>query len=179
MLQNLAGQDWFTPAKALSRSPFPEDYIPPGTPFQEWDYSAETFLGGTPLQTSTPNVVKGTVRRRISADAALGEPNTHDFTHTLDDVSHNTTNFFKARGLEFGGHKRQHFNHDSIFSIDTSTTLSTSISQSNCMNMKTNRQDDPALSTVTCLSEPGQAVVNLSGMLDCLEIDSMSYSHVR
>jgi len=180
MLQNLAGQDWFTPAKALSRSPFPEDYIPPGTPFQEWDCSAETFLGGTPLQTSTPNVVKGTVRRRISADAAPSEPNTHHPAHALDDVGYNTTNSFKARGLKFGGHKRQHFNDDSIFSsIDTCTTLSTSVSLSNCMNMKTNRQGDPALSTVACLSEPGQAFVNLSGMLDCLDIDGMTYSHVR
>ncbi|KAI9451929.1 hypothetical protein BJY52DRAFT_962027 [Lactarius psammicola] len=33
MLQNLSELDWFRPAKALSHSPFSEDYVPPGTPF--------------------------------------------------------------------------------------------------------------------------------------------------
>jgi len=174
MLENLSAQDWFRPAKALSRSPFPEDYVPPGTPFQEWDYSAETFLGGTPLQTSTPNAVKkGAVRRHKSTDALS---NSVDPTHPSNDVNHNTMDTFNAESLESGRVMRRH-HHDSIFSsFDVSTTLSTSTIRPNSMIMENTLQSDPALSAVTRISDPGQAVVNLSGMLDCLEIDGMFYS---
>jgi hypothetical protein len=174
MLENLSTQDWFRPAKALSRSPFPEDYIPPGTPFQEWDYSAETFLGGTPLQTSTPNAVKkDAIRRPKFADALSRASNSPDSTHALNDVNYNTMGSFDAEGLESGRVMRRH-HHDSIFSsFDASTTHSTSIIRSNCVNMKSTLQDDPVLSTVAHISVPGQAVVNLSGMLDCLDIDGM------
>jgi hypothetical protein len=173
MLQNLSRQDWFTPAKALSRSPFPEDYIPPGTPFQEWDYSTETFLGGTPLQTSTPNVVKEAIRRHIPTEATPSAPNTPEFVHTLDDVDCNTTN---VRGWRSDRLDLRHFNHDRIFSsFDPSTMLSTSIFRPNCMNLGGTPQDDPALSTVASLLNPGPAVVTLSGMLDCLDIDGMSH----
>jgi hypothetical protein len=174
MLENLSTQDWCRPAKALSRSPFPEDYIPPGTPFQEWDYSAETFLGGTPLQTSTPNAVKkGAMRRHKSTDALSSAPNTVDPTHPSND---NTMDSFNAEGSESGRVMRRH-HHDSIFSsFDASTTVPTSIIRPNSKNMKSILQGDPALSTVARMSDPGQAVVNLSGMLDCLDIDGMFYS---
>jgi len=174
MLQNLSKQDWFTPAKALSR-PFPEDYTPPGTPFQEWDYSAEPFLGGIPLQTSTPNVVKDTARRHISADARPNPPP----SHALDDVNHNTTNSFDLGGLEHGQRHQRHFNHGSIFSssFDAFKTFSTSIIRSNCMNTERSFQDDSALLTAYS-SDPGKAVINLSGMLDCLDIDGMSHSRI-
>jgi len=172
MLQDLSEQDWFTPAKALSRSPFPDDYIPPGTPFQEWDYSAEPFLGGIPLQTSTPNVVKDAIRRYISTDAAPNPPP----SHALGDVIHNTTNSFDVGGLEHGRRHQRHFNHDSIFSSSfDSKTFSTSIIPSNCMNTERSLQDDSDLLTAYS-SDPGKAVINLSGMLDCLDIDGMSHS---
>jgi hypothetical protein len=174
MLQNLSKQDWFTPAKALSRS-FPEDYTPPGTPFQECDYSAEPFLGGIPLQTSTPNVVKDATRRHISTDAGPNRPP----SRALDDVNHNTTNSFDLGGLEHGQRHQRHFNHDSIFSssLDSSKTLSTSIIRSNCMNTERSLQDNSALLTAYSL-DPGKAVINLSGMLDCLDIDGMSRSRI-
>ena len=177
MLENLSTQDWFRPAKALSRSPFPEDYIPPGTPFQECDYTAETFLGGTPLQTSTPNAVKkGAVRRHKSTDALSSARNTVDSTHPSNDINSDTMDPLNAEGLESDRVMRRH-HHDSIFSsFDASTTLSTSIIRPNSMNMKSTLQGDPALSTVTRISDPGQAVVNLSGMLDCLDIDGRSHS---
>jgi hypothetical protein len=173
MLENLSAQDWFRPAKALSRSPFPDDYIPPGTPFQEWDYSAEKFLGGTPLQTSTPNAVnKGAMRRHKSSSAL----NAVDPTRPSNDVNHNTMDTSNAESLESGRVMRRH-HHDSIFSsFDASTTLSTSIIRPNSMIMKNTLQSDPVLSAVTRISDPGQAVVNLSGMLDCLDIDGMFHS---
>ena len=175
MLQNLSKQDWFTPAKALSRSSFPEDYIPPGTPFQEWDYSAEPFLGGIPLQTSTPNVVKDVVRRHISADAAPNPPP----SRALDGVNHNTKNSFDVRDPEHGRRYQRHSNHDSIFSssFDASKTFCTSIIRPNCMNTERFPQDDSALLTAYS-SDPGKAVINLSGMLDCLDIDGMSHSRI-
>ncbi|KAH9987153.1 hypothetical protein BJV74DRAFT_842833 [Russula compacta] len=170
MLQDLSGQDWLRPAKVLSRSPFPEDYIPPGTPFQEWDYSSETFLGGVPLQTSTPYVVKDFVRKHMSTNAAFSAPKTLNPTHTSDDAINNTVISSNAEGFESCNHVRQHIAHDSIFSFDASTALSTSVLRSNCMSMGDTLQDGPMLSTVTFLPDPGQAVVNLSGMLDGLDI---------
>lgn len=174
MLENLSAQDWFRPAKALSRSPFLDDYIPPGTPFQEGDYSAETFLGGTPLQTSTPNAAKkGAVLRHKFTDALSSAPNTVDSTHSSNDVNHNTMDSPNSESLGSSRVMRRH-HHDSIFSsFDASTTLSTSIIRPNSMIMKDTLQGDPALSAVTRITDPGQAVVNLSGMLDCLDIDGM------
>lgn len=170
MLQDLSGQDWLRPAKVLSRSPFPEDYIPPGTPFQEWDYSSETFLGGVPVQTSTPNIVKDSVRKHMSTNAASSAPDTPDPTHTSDDAINNTVISSNADGFESRNHGRRHITRDSIFSsFDASTTLSTSVLRPNCMNMGDTLQDGPMLSTVTFLPVP-QAVVNLSGMLDGLDI---------
>ena len=100
LLQSLSGQDWLRPAKALSRSPFPDDYVPPGTPFPEWDCPSEIFLGGVPLQTSTPNAVKDTLRRHISPDATLSAPNTSDPIPTPDDVITHKMNSFNPGDLD-------------------------------------------------------------------------------
>ena len=158
LLQSLSGQDWLRPAKALSRSPFPDDYVPPGTPFQEWDCLPETFLGGVPLQTSTPNTVRDTLRRHIVTDATLSAPNASNHTHTLDESPRDTW---------------QRSNHNSIFSsfFDASPTLSTSILSSNCTKMESVVQGE-----VARLPDSGQGVVRLSGMLDGLDIDGMCHS---
>jgi hypothetical protein len=177
LLQSLSGQDWLKPAKALSRSSFPDDYVPPGTPFQEWDYPSEPFLGGVPLQTSTPNAVKDTLRRHISTDVTLGAPNTSIPTHSPSNVDANTTNSFSSGGPESPRDTSQHPNHDGIFSsfIDASPTLSTSILRSRCMKMAGTGQGDPVSSTAAHLPDSGQAVVSLSGMLDGLDIDGMCH----
>jgi hypothetical protein len=178
LLQSLSGQDWLRPAKALSRSPFPDDYVPPGTPFQEWDYPSDTFLG-VPLQTSTPNALKDTLRKHITVDATLGAPNASDPTHTLDDVNTDTMNSFNPRDFESPPDTRRRSNHDGIFSsfFDASPTLSTSILRSNCKKEST-IQGDPVLSTVAHLPDSGQVVVRLSGMLDGLDIDGECHSRV-
>jgi hypothetical protein len=178
LLQSISGQDWLRPAKALSRSPFPDDYVPPGTPFQEWDYPSETLLG-VPLQTSTPNAVRDTLRRHISVDVTLGA-NTHDPTHTPDNVNTNKMNSFNTGHLGSPRVTRRHSNHDSIFStfFDASPTRSTSISRSNSMEMESTFQGDPVLSIVAHSPDSGQAVVRLSGMLDGLDIDGMYHSRV-
>jgi len=179
LLQSLSGQDWLKPAKALSRSSFPDDYVPPGTPFQEWDYPSEPFLGGVPLQTSTPNAVKDTLRRHLSTDATLSALNTSVPTHP-GDVNTNTANSFNLGGPESPHDTLKHPNHDGIFSsfIVASPTLSTSILRSRCMKMAGTDQGDPATSTAVHLPDPGQAVVSLSGMLDGLDIDGMCHSRI-
>ncbi|KAI0251394.1 hypothetical protein BJV78DRAFT_469382 [Lactifluus subvellereus] len=173
MLQNLSGQDWFKPAKALSHSPFSEDYVPPGTPFQEWDYSSEAFFDGVPLQTSTPIVVKDSVRGHVDPNGKLSTP---DSIHALDN---NTMNSCNMERLESRRRTLQHFDHDSIFSssLDASTTLS-SISQSNCMHPESTLQGHSASLPCPYLPDSGQAVTNLSGMLDSLDIDGMKNSPV-
>ncbi|KAI9510024.1 hypothetical protein F5148DRAFT_1182661 [Russula earlei] len=179
MLQNLSDQDWLRPAKAHTRGPFLEDYVPPGTPFQEWDCSAETFFEGVPLQTSTPNVLKVPLRRYISTNATPSAPNTPDSTHSPDNADNNIFNSFNVRGFESDRHTRRHCNHDSIFSsFDSSTTLSTSIFRPNCMNMENTPQSDPMFSTAAYPPLSGQAVVKLSGVFNDLAIDGMSCSHV-
>jgi hypothetical protein len=178
LLQSISGQDWLKPAKALSRSSFPDDYVPPGTPFQEWDYPSEPFLGGVPLQTSTPNTVKDTLRRHISTDATLSAPNA---SVTTGDVNTNTTDSFNPGGPESPRDTLQHPNHDGIFSsfIDASPTLSTSNLRSRCLKMAGTGQGDPVSSTASHLPDSGQAVVSLSGMLDGLDIDGMcSFAHI-
>jgi hypothetical protein len=179
MLQSLSGQDWLRPAKALSRSPFPDDYVPPGTPFEEWDCSSEAFLGGVPLQTSTPNAVKDTLRRHISADVTLSAPNSSDLTHTLGDVNTNIGSFSPG-DLESPRVTWRHSTHDSIFStfLDASPTRSTSILRSNSKRMESTIQGDPVSPTVAHLPDSGQAVVRLSGMLDGLDIDGKCHSRV-
>jgi hypothetical protein len=176
MLQNLSRQDWFRPAKALSHSPFSEDYVPPGTPFQEWDYSSEAFNDGVPLQTSTPNVIRDPVRKHVNHSERPSAPNTHDSVHILDDSDSNTMNPYNMEGLESRRRTLQHFPHDSIFSssFDASTTLS-SISQSNRMHPEDTLQDDPVSLPCPHFPDSGQAVTSLSGMLDSLDIDGMSY----
>jgi hypothetical protein len=178
LLQSLSGQDWLKPAKALSRSSFPDDYVPPGTPFQEWDYPSEPFLGGVPLQTSTPNAIKDALRRHISTDATLGAPNTSVPTHCPGDVNTSTTDSFNPGAPESPHDTLQHPNHDGIFSsfIDASPTLSTSILRSRCMKMAGTGQGGPMSSTAAHLPDSGQAVVSLSGMLDGLDIDGMCHS---
>lgn len=178
LLQSLSGQDWLKPAKALSRSSFPDDYVPPGTPFLEWEYPSEPFLGGVPLQTSTPNAVKDTLRRHISADA-LGAPNTSVPTHP-GDVNTNTTDSFNPGGRESPRDIFQHPSHDGIFSsfIDASPTLSTSILRSHCTKMAGTGQGDLVSSATTHLPDSGRAVVSLSGMLDSLDIDGMCHSRI-
>ena len=179
LLQNLSGQDWLKPAKALSRSSFPDDYVPPGTPFQEWDYPSETFLGGVPLQTSTPNAVKDTLRRHISTDATLSPPNTSVPTHP-GDVNTNTTDSFNPGRPESPLDTLQYPNHDNIFSsfIDASPTISTSIHRSRYMKMTGTSEGDPVSSTAAHLPDSGQAVVSLSGMLGGLDIDGMCNSRI-
>ena len=179
LLQSLSGQDWLKPAKALSRSSFPDDYVPPGTPFQEWDYPSETFLGGIPLQTSTPNAVKDTLRRYISTDAALSALNISVPTRPSD-VNTNTTGFFNPGRPDSPRDTLQHPNHDGIFSsfVDTSPTLSTSIHRSRCMKTTSTGQSNPVSPTFTHLPDSGQAVVCLSGMLDGLDIDGMCHSPI-
>jgi hypothetical protein len=177
MLQNLSGQDWLKPAKALSRSPFPEDYVPPGTPFQEWDFSSDSFLGGVPLQTSTPNVVKDSIRRHMFTDATISAPNALDPTRTSDGANNNAVHPVNTVTLESRQCARQDPNHDSIFS--PSTTLS-SISSTNGSNVESTLQSlqvqgDSILSRA-CLPDAGQVVVNLSGMLNGLDIDGMFHS---
>ena len=180
LLQSLSGQDWLKPAKALSRSSFPDDYVPPGTPFHEWDYPSEPFLGGVPLQTSTPNAVKDTLRRHTSTDATLGAPNTSVPTHRPGDVNTNTTDSFNPGAPDSPRDTLQRLDHDGIFSsfIDASPTLSTSIIRSRCMKMASTSQGDPVLPTAAQLPDPGQAVVSLSGMLDGLDIDGMCHSRI-
>ncbi len=180
LLQSLSGQDWLKPAKALSRSSFPDDYIPPGTPFQEWDYPSEAFLGGVPLQTSTPNAVKDNLRRYIPTDATLSASNPSVPTQPPGDVDTNTTDSFEARGPESPQDTLQHSNHDGISSssIDASQTLSVSNFPSHCMKMVGTDQGDPVSSTAAHLPDSGQVVVSLSGMLDGLDIDGMCYSRV-
>ena len=176
MLQNLSGQDWFKPAKALSHSPFSEDYVPPGTPFQEWDCSSEAFFDGVPLQTSTPIVIKDSVRRRVDPNEKLSAPNTPDSIHALDN---NTMNSCNMERLESRRRTLQHLDHDSIFSssFDASATLSSNF-QSNCMHPESTLLGNPAPLPNHYLPDSGQAVTNLSGMLDSLDIDGMSYSRV-
>lgn len=176
LLQSLSGQDWLKPAKALSRSSFPDDYVPPGTPFQEWDHPSEMFLGGIPLQTSTPNAVRDTLRGHISTGVTLSKPN----THPPDDVNTNTMDSFNPGGPESPRDTLQHPNHDGIFSsfINASPTLSTSILRSHCMKMARTGQNDPVSSTTAHLPDSGQAVVSLSGMLDGLDIDGMYHSRI-
>ncbi len=180
LLHNLSGQDWLKPAKALSRSSFPDDYVPPGTPFQEWDCPSETFLGGVPLQTSTPNAIKDTLRGHMSIDATLSAPNTFVPTQPPGDVNTNTKGSFNPGAPESSQDTLQHLNHDRIFSsfIDASPTLSTSILRPHCMKMMGTGQGDPVLLTAAHLPDSGQAVVSLSGMLDGLDIDGMCHSRV-
>ena len=172
LLQSLSGQDWLKPAKALSRSSFPDDYVPPGTPFHEWDCPSETFLGGVPLQTSTPNPIKDTLRRHILTDATLSAPNTSVPTRP-GDVKSNTTDSSNPGGHESPRDTSQH--PDGIFSsfIGDSPTLCTCHHRSRCTKMTGIGQGDPESSTAAHLPDSGQAVVSLSGMLDDLDIDSM------
>jgi hypothetical protein len=176
MLQSLSGQDWLRPAKALSRSPFPDDYVPPGTPFEDWDCTSEAFLGGVPLKTSTPNTVKDTLRRHISTDVTLSAPN---IFHTPGDVNTNIDSFSPG-DLESPRVTWRHSTHDSIFStfLDASPTRSTSIPRSNSKSLESTILGDPVSPTVAHLPDSGQAVVRLSGMLDGLDIDGMCHSRV-
>src|SRR5712671_420238 len=147
MLQNLSGQDWLRPAKALSRTPFPEDYVPPGTPFQELVFSSETFLEGVPLQTSTPNVVKNRFRERMSTPSA---PNSPDFAHSPGGANNNLISSFNESGLGSHRRTRQHSNpsHDSPFSsFDAPTMSPTHTFWSGRMNAESTLKSDPVFST--------------------------------
>jgi hypothetical protein len=178
MLQNLSVQDWFRPAKALSHSPFSEDYVPPGTPFQDWDYSSKAFNDGAPLQTSTPITTKDSIRTHVDRNGSPSAPNTSGPTRTLHDADKNTMNSYNLDGLEFRRRTLQHFPHDSIFSsFDTSKTFS-SISQSNGLNLERTLQGDSVSSLSPYLPDSGQTVASLSGMLNSLDIDGMSYWRV-
>ncbi|KAH9962687.1 hypothetical protein BC827DRAFT_1197556 [Russula dissimulans] len=180
MLQNLSGQDWLRPAKALSRTPFPEDYVPPGTPFQELVFSSETFLEGVPLQTSTPNVVKSRLQERLSTKTIPSSPNTPDFSHSPDGANNNLISSLNEASLGSHRRTRRRSNHDSIFSssFDASTMSPTSIFWSGCINTESTLKSDPVFSTAAYPPDSAQAVVNLSGMLDDLDIDGKSHSCV-
>lgn len=166
MLQNLSELDWFRPAKALSHSPFSEDYVPPGTPFQGWDCTSEAFLCGIPLQTSTPIVTKDPVRRHMHPEGAPSTPNTLDNGNSRD-ITMQTCETKKSCSRP-----RRHFDHDSIFSsyFDGSTALSTL--QFDCMDPENALQKD-INSSETGLSGNGQTVTKLSGLLDGLDINGM------
>ncbi|KAH9046006.1 hypothetical protein EDB84DRAFT_1674324 [Lactarius hengduanensis] len=174
MLQNFSELDWFRPAKALSHSPFSEDYVPPGTPFHGWDYTSEAFLGGVPLQTSTPIVTNDPVRRHVHTEGTPSAPNTPDNGHVIAN-SHDIT-MQTCETKESCSRPQQHFNHDSIFSsyFDDSTTLSSL--QSDCMDPANAFQDDNRSSPNPCLSDNGRMVTNLSGMLDTLDINGLKSS---
>ncbi|KAH9039267.1 hypothetical protein EDB85DRAFT_1887462 [Lactarius pseudohatsudake] len=174
MLQNFSELDWFRPAKALSHSPFSEDYVPPGTPFHGWDYTSEAFLGGVPLQTSTPIVTNDPVRRHVHTEGTPSAPNTPDNGHVISN-SHDIT-MQTCETKESCSRPQQHFNHDSIFSsyFDGSTTLSSL--QSDCMDSENAFQDDNRSSPNPCLSDNGRMVTNLSGMLDTLDINGLKSS---
>ncbi|KAF8273204.1 hypothetical protein EI94DRAFT_1795576 [Lactarius quietus] len=167
MLQNLSELDWFRPAKALSHSPFSEDYVPPGTPFHAWEGTSEAFLGGFPLQTSTPIVTNDPVRGHAHTEGAPSAPNTPDNIPNSHDITMQTCETKKSCSRP-----RRQFNHDSIFSsyVDGATVLSTL--QFDCMGPENALQDD-IRSSNTCLSENGQMDTNLSGMLDSLDINGM------
>jgi hypothetical protein len=167
MLQNLSELDWFRPAKALSHSPFPEDHVPPGTPFQEWDCTSEAFLCGVPLQTSTPIVTKDPVRNHKHTEGAPSAPNTPDNGHSSYDFTTQTCETKKSCSRP-----RQHANHDSIFSSYFDGPTAPSTLQFTCMGPENALQDD-IRSSGTCLSGNGQTVTNLSGMLDSLDINGM------
>lgn len=170
MLQNLSDLDWFRPAKALSHSPFSEDYVPPGTPFDGWDTS-EAFLGGGPLQTSTPIVTNNPVRKHVHTEGAPSAPNTPDNGHAIANSHDNTIPTCDTK--ESCSRSRRHFNHDSIFSsyFDASTELSTL--QFDGVGPEDARQHNNGSSSSACLSGNGQTVTNLSGMLDSLDINGM------
>jgi hypothetical protein len=169
MLQNLSELDWFRPAKALSHSPFSEDYVPPGTPFDGWDYTSEAFLGGVPLQTSTPIGTNDPARRHVHTEGAPSAPNTPDNGDAIA-KSHDIT----MQTCATNSRPRQHFNHDSLFSsyFDDSTALSTL--QFDCMDPENALQDNNRSSSSACLSGK-QTVTNLSGMLDSLDINGMLF----
>jgi hypothetical protein len=165
MLQNLSELDWFRPAKALSLCPFSEDYVPPGTPFHEWDCTSEAFLGGVPLQTSTPIVTNDSIRRHVPTDAPSA-PNTPDTRRTVSNSHDITMQTCETK-------PRRHFNRDSIFSSYSDSSAAPSTLQIDCMGPENALQDDIRSSSNTCPSGNGQTVTNLSGMLDSLDINGM------
>lgn len=166
MLQNLSELDWFRPAKALSYSPFSEDYVPPGTPFEGWNCTSEAFLCGVPLQTSTPIVTKDPVRRHTHTEGAPSTPNIPDNGHNSRDITMQTCETKKSYSRP-----QRHFDHDSFSSyFDGSTALSTL--QFDCMDPENALQND-IMSSETCLSGNGQTDTKLSGLLDGLDINGM------
>ncbi|KAH9172201.1 hypothetical protein EDB89DRAFT_1966554 [Lactarius sanguifluus] len=176
MLQNLSELDWFRPAKALSHSHFSEDYVPPATPFHGLDYTSEAFLGGVPLQTSTPIVTNDPVRRHVHTEGTPSAPNTPDNDHVMSNYRDITMQTCETK--ESYSRPQQHFNHDSIFSsyFDDSTTLSSL--QFDCMVPGNAFQDDNRSSPNPCLSDNGRMVTNLSGMLDTLDINGLKSNSV-
>ncbi|KAI9440775.1 hypothetical protein H4582DRAFT_1939297 [Lactarius indigo] len=173
MLQNFSELDWFRPAKALSHSPFSEDYVPPGTPFHGWDCTSETFLGGVPLQTSTPIVTSDSVRRHVHTEGTPSAPNTPDNGHAIAN-SHDIT----MQTKESCSRPRRHFNHDSIFSSYLDDSTAPSSLQFDCMDPENALQDDNGSSPNPYLSDNGRMVTNLSGMLDTLDINGLKSSSV-
>ena len=171
MLQNFSELDWLRPAKALSHASFSEDYVPPGTPFYGWDCTSEAFLGGVPLQTSTPIVTNDTVRSHVRTEGTPSAPNTPDNGRANPDSYDITMQTCETKAS--CTRPRRHFNHDSIFSshFDGSTALSTL--QFDCMDPENALQDDIRSPYNTCLPSNGQTVTNLSGMLDNLDINGM------
>ncbi len=166
MQQDFSELDWFRPPKALSHSPFSEDYVPPGTPFHGWDYTSEAFFGGVPLQTSTPIVTNGPMPRYMHTEGTPSAPNTPENDH---DIANSRDITCETKGSR---RPRRHVNRDSIFSSfsDDTTMLSTfePIDQENTLG------DDNRPSSGACLSDNGQTVTNLSGMLNSLDICGMS-----
>ncbi|KAI0294327.1 hypothetical protein B0F90DRAFT_1288950 [Multifurca ochricompacta] len=169
ILDNLSGQDWLKPAKALSHSTFLEDYVPPGTPFQEWDHSCEALLGGFPLQASTPINIKDPVRMHVHSKDASSAPNSPNHAYALRDPD-DTIYSYEAGSFESGGRPRRHFNGDSIFSsFDASPTLSSILLKPESM-----LQGDSQSKTDVCALNSVRTVTNLTGMLGNLGIGGMS-----
>ncbi|KAI0048747.1 hypothetical protein FA95DRAFT_1678089 [Auriscalpium vulgare] len=112
MLQQVSDEDWFRPAKALSRSPFTDDYVPPDTPLPDWSFSTEAFFGNVPRETSTP-------QKRAAARSDEGTPsapNTPERTLKDATVAEADQSCSRRRTI--------HLSKDSIFSSSCEVTAS-------------------------------------------------------
>ncbi|KAI0064068.1 hypothetical protein BV25DRAFT_336028 [Artomyces pyxidatus] len=121
MLQQLTDQDWFRPAKALSRSPFSDDYIPPETPPPDWSFATASFFGGVPLETSTPLTKIKT--GRAPNEGTPSAPNTPERAKDVvmtDLVCESSTR---------SAHTTARHSKDSIFSTTFDATATTSHAQ--------------------------------------------------
>ncbi|KAI0272733.1 hypothetical protein BC834DRAFT_858146 [Gloeopeniophorella convolvens] len=188
MLQHLSEQDWFRPAKALSHSPFSEDYVPPETPFPEWECSADSLLDGIPLQTSTPVIFKKPIAKLVYDEGTPSAPNTPD--RNVGDADVDMTDLGKPGGLagpSYNEHGKRHFSKDSIFSssFNASATMTSGSSATMASGFPsggikagfTSQRDVFPKPAGVNLDDSGPVVTDLSGMLDSLDIDGVTSSY--